>query len=190
MTSSAVDVIEVLRLAELHGIADSLDIVPLLETPDDLANAGPLLDALFTDRRYGEHLSRRGRSQELLVGYSDSMKQGGMLSSRVRVAEAQRAAAAVCRRHNVRLRVFHGRGGSVSRGGGPTHRAILALPPEAFGGQARITEQGEMRAHNFANPAIRTWTPCRTSRSKPFAGFGMKQARHGPNARHGNMSPG
>ena len=123
MTQSAADVIEVLRLAELHGIDDSLDIVPLLETPDDLANAGPTLEALFTDHRYASHLARRGRTQELLVGYSDSMKQGGMFSSCVRVAEAQRAAAAVCRRHNVRLRVFHGRGGvGQSRWGTHTPR--------------------------------------------------------------------
>jgi phosphoenolpyruvate carboxylase len=154
MTENAVDVLEVLRLAELHGIDDALDIVPLLETPDDLARVGPLFEALFADARYAQHLDGRGRVQELLVGYSDSMKQGGILASRVAVAEAQRTAAAVCSRHGVRLRVFHGRGGSVSRGGGPTHRAILALPPEAFAGEARITEQGEMRAHNFANPDL------------------------------------
>lgn len=154
MTESAADVLEVLRLAELHGVEAGLDIVPLLETPDDLSRAGPLFEALFADPGYGAHLERRGRTQELLVGYSDSMKQGGMLASRVAVAEAQRAAAGVCAGHGVRLRVFHGRGGSVSRGGGPTHRAILALPPEAFTGQARITEQGEMRAHNFAHPDL------------------------------------
>jgi phosphoenolpyruvate carboxylase len=154
MTESVADVLEVLRLAELHGIDSALDIVPLLETPDDLARAGQLLDALFANDRYARHLDQRGRTQELLVGYSDSMKQGGMLASRVRVAAAQRAAAAVCRRHDVGLRVFHGRGGSVSRGGGPTHRAILALPRDAFSGEARITEQGEMRAHNFANPDL------------------------------------
>ena len=154
MTESVADVIEVLRFAELHGISDHLDIVPLLETPEDLARAGTLLEALFEHPGYAAHLDRRGRRQELLVGYSDSMKRGGMLASRVGVADAQRAAADVCRRRNVRLRVFHGRGGSVSRGGGPTHRAILALPPQAFSGEIRITEQGEMRAHNFANPDL------------------------------------
>ncbi|MEZ5319142.1 MAG: phosphoenolpyruvate carboxylase [Vicinamibacterales bacterium] len=154
MTESAADVLEVLRIAELHGIAASLDIVPLLETPDDLRRAGPLLEALFTEPRHARQLERRGRTQELLVGYSDSMKQGGLLASRTLIARAQREAARVCRRHGVRLRVFHGRGGSVSRGGGPTHRAILALPHEAFSGHARITEQGEMRAHNFANPDL------------------------------------
>jgi len=154
MTESAADVLEVLRLAELHGIDESLDIVPLLETPDDLARAGAIFDHLFAHDGYRRHLDQRGRGQELLVGYSDSMKQGGILASRVRVAEAQRLAAAACRQHDVRLRVFHGRGGSISRGGGPTHRAIRALPREAFAGEARITEQGEMRAHNFANPDL------------------------------------
>ena len=154
MTESIADVLEVHRLAELFGIADHIDIVPLLETPDDLAQAGPLLEALFSHPGYAAHLEQRQRTQELLVGYSDSMKQGGMLASRVAVAEAQRAAAVVCRRHGIRLRVFHGRGGSVSRGGGPTHRAILALPREAFDGETRITEQGEMRAANFANPDL------------------------------------
>jgi phosphoenolpyruvate carboxylase len=154
MTESAADVLEVLRLAELHGIDAALDVVPLLETPEDLDRAGPLLERLFADERYARHLDRRRGSQELLVGYSDSMKEGGILASRVRIADAQRAAAEVCRRHYVRLRVFHGRGGSVSRGGGPTHRAIRALPREAFDGEARITEQGEMRAHNFANPDL------------------------------------
>ena len=154
MTESAADVLEVLALAELHHVGAALDIVPLLETPDDLARAEPLLDRVLADERYARHLDRRRRTQELLVGYSDSMKQGGILASRVRVAEAQRAAAAACARHGVRLRVFHGRGGSISRGGGPTHRAIRALPREAFDGAARITEQGEMRAHNFANPDL------------------------------------
>ncbi len=154
MTHSATDVLEVLRLAELHGIERDLDIVPLLETPEDLTNAGPLLSALLTDPRYREHVRGRGDVQELLVGYSDSMKSGGVLSSRVRVVAAQREAAEVCRQHGVTLRVFHGRGGSVSRGGGPTYRAIRALPRDAFSGCIKITEQGEMRAHNFADPAL------------------------------------
>ena len=154
MTESAADVLEVLRLAQLHRCARQLDVVPLLETPEDLDRAGPLLSALFSDPGYRAHLRERGDVQELLLGYSDSMKQGGILSSRVRVAEAQRAAAAACREHGITLRIFHGRGGSVSRGGGPTHRAIGALPREAFSGLMKITEQGEMRSYNFANPDL------------------------------------
>lgn len=152
--SSATDVLEVLVLAELHHIEPHLDVVPLLETPEDLARAGPLLDDLLGDPAYRRHVRRRGDLQELLVGYSDSMKVGGILASRVRVKQAQVDAAGVCREHGVTLRVFHGRGGSVSRGGGPTYRAIGALPREAFSGQMKITEQGEMRAYNFANPDL------------------------------------
>ncbi len=154
MTQSGADVLEVLALAELHGCASRLDIAPLLETPDDLERAEPLLRELFTDERYRAHLRGRGDLQELLVGYSDSMKQGGILASRVRIADAQRAAARACAEHGIALRIFHGRGGSVSRGGGPTHRAIAALPREAFSGRMKITEQGEMRAYNFASPDL------------------------------------
>lgn len=154
MCSTATDVLEVMKLAELHHIEPHLDVVPLLETPDDLARAGKLLDDLLYDPRYRQHVQRRHDLQELLVGYSDSMKVGGILASRVRVKQAQCDAAEACRKHGVSLRVFHGRGGSVSRGGGPTYRAIGALPREAFSGQMKITEQGEMRAYNFANPDL------------------------------------
>jgi len=154
MTRRAADVLEVLRLAELYRVDRDLDVVPLLETPEDLENAEPLLEALLADEGYRAHLRERGDVQELLVGYSDSMKSGGVLSSRVKVLAAQRVAAAVCDAHGVTLRVFHGRGGSVSRGGGPTYRAIGALPRDAFSGRLKITEQGEMRATNFADPFL------------------------------------
>ena len=154
MTDSPADVLEVLHLADLHGLRGRLDIVPLLETPDALARGADVIGALFADADYRAHLRRRGDVQELLVGYSDSMKQGGILASRVRVLEAQRAVAEVCREHGVKLRVFHGRGGSVSRGGGPTFRAIRAMPRDAFSGDMKITEQGEVRAFHFANPDL------------------------------------
>lgn len=152
MTEGPADVLEVLRLADLHRV--EVDVVPLLETPEALASAASLAQALLGSPDYRRHLERRGQVQELLVGYSDSMKQGGMLASRLRVQEAQRAFAAACRAEGVTLRVFHGRGGSVSRGGGPTHRAVRALPRDAFSGQIKITEQGETRAFHFANPDI------------------------------------
>ncbi len=154
MTESEADVLEAMRLAELHGLADHLDFVPLLETRSALRAAGPLLSALLADEGYREHLRRRGEVQELLVGYSDSMKTAGVLASRLAVLGAQQAASAVCAEHGVRLRVFHGRGGSTSRGGGPTYRALRALPPEVFSGDTKLTEQGEVRAHHFANPDL------------------------------------
>ncbi|MFW5921528.1 MAG: phosphoenolpyruvate carboxylase, partial [Polyangiales bacterium] len=156
MTEAAADVMEVHRLASLHGIEHSLDIVPLLETRSALENAADLMSGLLQDETYREHVLKRGDVQELLVGYSDSMKESGILASRVLVADAQSAAARVCRDHGVTLRVFHGRGGSVSRGGGPTYRAIRALPRDAFTGRMKITEQGETRAFHFGNPDLAT----------------------------------
>ncbi len=155
-TESSVDVIEVLTFATHFGIRDSIDIVPLLEDPSTLARAREILGALYTHPAYVQHLETRGKVQELLVGYSDSMKQGGMLASRVRVLEAQRAAVALSRDHGITLRVFHGRGGSVSRGGGPTYRAIDAMPRDTITAAVKFTEQGEVRAYHFAESDLAT----------------------------------
>lgn len=154
MAESPADVLEVLRLAELHRVDATLDVAPLLETPEALASAGAMLEGLLSDPDYRRHVERRLGTQELLVGYSDSMKMSGMLASRVLIRDAQCAAASVCARHGVTLRVFHGRGGSVSRGGGPTYRAIRSLPRDAFSGKMKITEQGETRAFHFAHPDL------------------------------------
>jgi phosphoenolpyruvate carboxylase len=154
MTEGPADVLEVYRLAELYGVERILDIVFLLETRSALDSASQILEQLFSDEAYRSHLKRRHDMQELLVGYSDSMKEAGILTSRVEVLDAQRAAAATCDRYGVVLRVFHGRGGSVSRGGGPTYRAIRALPRDAFSGRMKITEQGETRAFHFGNPDL------------------------------------
>jgi phosphoenolpyruvate carboxylase len=154
MAQSPVDVLEVLRLAELHHVDAQLDIAPLLETREALEGAEVLLRRLLAGERYRRHLERRGNTQELLVGYSDSMKQAGIMASRVAILDAQRQAAVACRDAGITLRLFHGRGGSVSRGGGPTRRAIRALPPETFSGQIKITEQGETRSFHFGNPDL------------------------------------
>lgn len=153
MCETAADVMEVLTLAQLHGVTD-LDVVPLFETRHALQDAPAALESLLSNPDYRAHVTRRGDLQEVLVGYSDSMKDAGILASRIAVLTAQRQCAAVCDKHSVTLQMFHGRGGSVSRGGGPTHRAILALPPEAFSGRIKITEQGEMRAVQFGNPDL------------------------------------
>ncbi len=154
MTESHVDVLEVLKLAKLHHIDTHLDIVPLFETREALISASHITSKLLKHSDYRTHLSKRGEIQELLVGYSDSMKEAGILTSRLGVIDAQRAATQVCQREGIKLRVFHGRGGSVSRGGGPTYRAIRALPPEVFSGDMKITEQGEVRSFHFANPEL------------------------------------
>ncbi len=155
-TESSVDVIEVLTLASHFGIRDSLDIVPLLEDPSTLARAHEILGSLYAHPAYAQHLAARDHVQELLVGYSDSMKQGGMLASRVRVLEAQRAAVALSRDNGINLRIFHGRGGSVSRGGGPTYRAIDAMPRDTITAAVKFTEQGEVRAYHFAESDLAT----------------------------------
>ncbi|MBX3248182.1 MAG: phosphoenolpyruvate carboxylase [Myxococcales bacterium] len=154
MTESEADVLEVYRLLELHGLADHVDVVPLFETREALEATVPILSAMMRNAGYREHVRRRGEVQELLVGYSDSMRQNGVLASRILVLETQRAATRVCASHGVSLRVFHGRGGSTSRGGGPTYRALRALPPEAFSGDAKLTEQGEVRSFHFASPDL------------------------------------
>ena len=154
MTESGADVLEVLRLLELHGIADSVDVVPLFETRAALESTSEILQDLFQDTGYRHHLHHRSNVQELVVGYSDSMKQNGTLASRILVLDTQRNASDVCRAHGVRLRVFHGRGGSTSRGGGPTYRAIRALPPDAFSGDLKLTEQGEVRSFHFSSPDV------------------------------------
>jgi len=154
MTESEADVHEVWRLLELHGIAAHVDVVPLFETREALEATVPILSALLNHPGYREQVRRRGEVQELLVGYSDSMRQNGTLASRILVLETQRSATRVCTTHGVKLRVFHGRGGSTSRGGGPTYRAIRALPPEVFSGDTKITEQGEVRSFHFASPDL------------------------------------
>src|SRR5207237_6459458 len=122
-----------------------LDVVPLFETLGDLERAPDVLRALFADEVYARQLAARGRRQEVMIGYSDSGKDAGMLASSWALYRGQEALAAVCREHGVELRLFHGRGGSVGRGGGsPVYRAIAALPPGTGAGRVQITERGEI----------------------------------------------
>jgi phosphoenolpyruvate carboxylase len=132
----------------------ALDIAPLFETITDLQRAAGIRDALFTNPAYDRHLDRRGRTQQIMIGYSDSTKDGGYLTANWELYLAQRALAAVCERHNVTLTLFHGRGGTIGRGGGPTNRAILAQPPESVRGRIRLTEQGETITNRYANPDL------------------------------------
>lgn len=154
------DVLEVLWLAGLMGLYrpaegfSGLDIAPLVETIDDLDRAATVLEALLAAPAYRTHLRIRGDHQLVQLGYSDSTKDGGYLTANWALYRAQRALAAVAKRHGVRLTFFHGRGGAVGRGGGPTHRAILGLPPDAVDGRIRLTEQGEVIFDRFAHPVI------------------------------------
>jgi len=136
-----------------EGVLD-LDIVPLFETIEDLRHCGEVTDELLGLPEYLRLLDSRGRVQEVMLGYSDSNKDGGFLTSGWELYKAEVALVEVFRRHDVGLRLFHGRGGSVGRGGGPSYQAILAQPPGAVQGAIRITEQGEVIASKYSNPEL------------------------------------
>jgi phosphoenolpyruvate carboxylase len=131
-----------------------IDISPLFETIDDLRNCGKVMDELLGLPEYARLLESRGRTQEVMLGYSDSNKDGGFLTSGWELYKAQIALVEVFRRHDIAMRLFHGRGGSVGRGGGPSYQAILAQPPGAVQGAIRITEQGEIIASKYSNPKL------------------------------------
>jgi phosphoenolpyruvate carboxylase len=146
-----------LREAGLYrpaGATLQLDIIPLFETITDLRRAAAAMDELMSIDVYARMLASRGRVQEVMLGYSDSNKDGGYLTSRWELFKAQVALVETFRRHGVRLRMFHGRGGSVGRGGGPSYEAILAQPGGTVQGQIRITEQGEVIGAKYSNPEV------------------------------------
>ena len=157
---SASDILEVALLLKEAGLLRPRDgtldvnIVPLFETIEDLRNCGRVMDQLLALPQYARLLESRGRLQEVMLGYSDSNKDGGFLTSGWELYKAEIALVEVFRRHGVRLRLFHGRGGSVGRGGGPSYQAILAQPGGAVQGAIRITEQGEVIASKYSNPEV------------------------------------
>ncbi len=159
-TAGASDLLEAAVLAKEGGLlrprerALDLDLVPLFETIADLRGCGPVMERLLALEPYRALLAARGGVQEVMLGYSDSNKDGGYLTSGWELYKAQVALIGACRRHGVRLRLFHGRGGTVGRGGGPSYEAILAQPGGAVDGQIRLTEQGEVIASKYANPEI------------------------------------
>ena len=128
--------------------------MPLFETIDDLRNCRQVVEALFAIPDYMRLLESRGRMQEIMLGYSDSNKDGGFLTSGWELYKAEIALIEVFRRNDVQLRLFHGRGGSVGRGGGPSYEAILAQPDGAVQAGIRVTEQGEVIAGKYANPEM------------------------------------
>ncbi len=154
MTQSAADVLAVLLLARWAGCDQGLDIVPLFETMQDLKAASEVMETLFRLKPYRDHLVSCGRNQTIMIGYSDSNKDGGYLAANWALYQAQESLAAVCKEHGVRLTLFHGRGGTVARGGGPANRAIRAQPPGTIQGRFRLTEQGEVIAARYLNPEL------------------------------------
>ncbi len=154
MTRGPADVLSVLLLARDAGVSDGLDVVPLFETVADLHAAPATMQRLFENPAYARHLAARGGAQTVMVGYSDSNKDGGYLTASWELHRAQRALAAACAGRGITLTLFHGRGGTVGRGGGPTNRAVLAQPPESVGGRLRLTEQGESITNRYADPVL------------------------------------
>ena len=154
MTTTPSHVLEVLLLARDAGLTGKIDVAPLFETIDDLVAAPQIMAALFENEVYREHLAQRGRRQQIMIGYSDSNKDGGFLRANWMLYQAQRALAHTCDVHGVQLTLFHGRGGTVGRGGGPANRAILAQPPESVRGRLKVTEQGEVISNRYANLEI------------------------------------
>lgn len=152
MSEGPSDVLEVLVLAKQAGVAD-LGVSPLFETEADLRAAPGILRRLFSLPSYRAHVRRCGL-QEVTIGYSDSNKDAGFLAANWALYEAQEQLAALCREEGVPLRLFHGRGTSIGRGGGPAGQAILAQPPGSLGGRMRMTEQGEALADRYADPDL------------------------------------
>ncbi len=159
-TDGVSDILEVALLLKEAGLLRpregelEVNIIPLFETIADLRNCSRVMDELLGLPEYQRLLERRGRTQEVMLGYSDSNKDGGYLTSGWELYKAEIALIEVFRRRDVRLRLFHGRGGSVGRGGGPSYQAILAQPGGAVQGSIRITEQGEVIASKYSNPEV------------------------------------
>jgi phosphoenolpyruvate carboxylase len=149
------DVLAMLLFAQEVGVQDSVDIVPLFETIEDLENAPRIMETLFQNDIYEKHLSMRQNRQQIMLGYSDSGKDGGYIASNWNLYLSEQNLSELCDKFNVRLELFHGRGGSIGRGGGPTRYAILSQPAAALSsGRIKITEQGEVIAYRYSNEEI------------------------------------
>ncbi len=159
MTHEASHIMEVMYLGFISGLAGKdeqdyfceLDIAPLFETIEDLSHIDSVLDSLLQNPVYKALLDKSGSMQEVMLGYSDSCKDGGILSAAWGLYQAQEKVVKISNRHNISCRMFHGRGGTITRGGGPTHEAIMSQPQNTVQGQIKFTEQGEVLSHKYGN---------------------------------------
>jgi phosphoenolpyruvate carboxylase len=158
MCKNPSDIFTMLLLATEVGVADYVQIAPLFETIDDLQGAPAIVTEMFKNPAYREHMQKRadarGLHQQIMIGYSDSSKDGGYLASNWNLYTAQQKLTETCLEQGVLLELFHGRGGSIGRGGGPTNRAIRSQPPASLKGGIKITEQGEVIAYRYSNSDI------------------------------------
>lgn len=159
MTHRSSDIMEVVLLGSLTGLIgrqdekwyNRLEISPLFETIDDLKRSEAILADLFSNACYRQLLKAHDNRQEVMLGYSDSAKDGGIMASAWHLYQTQKRIIALADRHGVRCRLFHGRGGTVGRGGGPTHQSILAQPGNTVNGEIKFTEQGEVLSYKYGN---------------------------------------
>jgi phosphoenolpyruvate carboxylase len=158
MSQQPSDTLAMLLMATEVGVANALDLVPLFETLDDLHRGAEMMAELFANPTYRQYLATRstgsGLHQQIMLGYSDSGKDGGYLASNWQLYHAQQVLTTTCEAHAVSLQLFHGRGGSIGRGGGPTNRAILSQPFQSLHGGIKITEQGEAIAYRYGHADI------------------------------------
>ncbi len=160
MTHEASHIIEVMYLAWLTGLSGfdngqafcNIRVSPLFETIEDLKHIDPVMNRLLDNSIYADLLKASGNTQEVMLGYSDSCKDGGILASVWNLYQAQQQISAITTKRNIRLRLFHGRGGTIGRGGGPTHESILSQPDGTVHGEIKFTEQGEVLSYKYSHP--------------------------------------